>query len=451
MNRDSLLLGGMGALLVAAILAGAWQAAPGSIGDQPWANQVGYVVAALVAGAFYAGAVVLVRRRSVPHGLALVLAVAVACRIVTFATPPMLSTDIFRYVWDGRVQLAGINPYLYVPAAPELAFLRDHGAGWSGIFAHINRVDFATTIYPPVAQAVFALLAATWSSVWGIKAAMLLFDAAAAAAALALLRAARGSPALALIYLWNPLVLWEFDSAGHIDAAATGFIALALLAAVWRRPLWAGLALGAAVLCKLLPAALFPALWRRWDWRTPLACGALIVLGYAAYAGAGWRVLGYLPGYADEEGVGGQGAFLLRLLAAFGPVPAWAPYVYGAFALALLLGLAALIALRAPLPADPAARAAVICRDALILGTATMVVLSPHYPWYFAPLALPAILAPAISVLWLTVAAPLLYLDQWHDQVIWPALIFLPFAVLAVCDLLQVRPTLTALPFRRLG
>ena len=437
MSGRTILLGGFGLGLVALVAVGATMRTADTYGYLPRPKMVGYVLAAIAAGLVYAGAVALVRRRTVPHGLALVLGVAAAVRVITFATPPLLSTDIFRYVWDGRVQLAGINPYLHVPAAPELAFLRDAASGWSAIFEHINRADTATTIYPPAAQALFALVALVWSNLWGVKAAMLLFDLVAGGVVLRLLREARQPPVLALIYLWNPLVVWEFAGGGHIDAAATGLTALALLMAVWRRPAWAGLALAGAVLCKLLPAAVFPAIWRRWDWRAPLGAGALIVVGYATYAGAGWRVLGYLPGYANEEGVAGNGAFLLRLVAEFGPVPGWAELAYAAASLLLLLGLAAWVALRAPLPGDPAARAHLVCRDALLLGTAVMVVLSPHYPWYLAALALPAVLAPAPSVLWLTIAAPVLYLDDWHDKVIWPSLLFLPFAVLLARDILR--------------
>ncbi len=62
--------------------------------------------------------------------------------------------------------------------------------------------------------------------------------------------------------------------------------------------------LGLAILCKLLPAAVFPAFWRRWDWRTLAGTVAVIVALYALYTvGAGWHVLGYLPGYAAEEGL----------------------------------------------------------------------------------------------------------------------------------------------------
>ena len=80
-----------------------------------------------------------------------IILVAVILRIVALATPPnFLSTDVYRYVWDGRVQGAGINPYLHVPSDPALASLRDEA-----IYPHINRLYTAPTIYPPFAQMVF--------------------------------------------------------------------------------------------------------------------------------------------------------------------------------------------------------------------------------------------------------------------------------------------------------
>lgn len=430
------LLAALGAGICLCIGGGASTRAPEDIGSMTRERAVLYVLWAAGAGALYMVAAL----RPAVHGrqaVWVVLGFAAAMRAITFAPPPLLSTDAYRYVWDGRVQAAGINPYLHIPAAPELQALRDRGTGPAAIYPNINRADFAPTIYPPAAQAIFAAVGLVWPSLWGMKAAMLAFDLMALGAALGLLRAARVPAERVLVYAWNPLVAWEFAGGVHIDAAATGLTGLALLVAVRRWPVLASTALALAVLCKLLPAALFPAFWRRWDWRTPATAAAVIAAGYACYAGAGWRVLGYLPGYAKEEEIAGGGAFLLRLLALLGPAPSWASLAYlGAGAL-LLGGLAARVMRQLPLPADPGARATVLCRDVMWLGTATAAVLSPHYPWYLAPLALPAVLAPAPAVLWLMVASPVLYLDHGFDEVIWPALVFLPSAALLAWDWLR--------------
>ena len=223
------MLGGLGALMLAMVAAGAAMEKAGFFGALPRENMIGYMVAACGAGLAYAAAVAMVRRDGARQSLLLVLGVAALMRVLTFATPPLLSTDIFRYVWDGRVQAAGINPYLYVPAAPELAACATRGRAGARSMRNINRAETAHTIYPPGAQALFAAIAQVWSSIWGVKLAMLLFDLVAAGAALLLLRAARQPLALVLIYAWNPLVVWEFarrrayrcggDRAGRAGAA----------------------------------------------------------------------------------------------------------------------------------------------------------------------------------------------------------------------------------------
>ena len=457
MARRDLALCALGIGIVLAVAAGLAQRSPVDAGGMDRHRAVLYVAFAAVAGALYAAAVWQVLRWPAGRGvLPAVLLLGLAMRALTLGSPPLLSTDLYRYVWDGRVQAAGINPYLHVPAAPELAHLRDEGAGAEAIYPNINRAGFAPTIYPPAAQAVFAAAGMLWPTIWGMKAAMLAFDLLGIGAALLLLRSAGLPQGRVLILAWNPLVVWEFAGGGHIDAAALGLSGLALLAAARRHPVAAGLALGAAVLCKLLPAALVPALWRRWDLRLPLALGGLVAVGYAAYAlggwGAGWRVLGYLPGYASEEGLGsGGGFFLLRLWALLGAVlgwavPGWAVPAYAALAGAGLLALAARVALRAPLPEAAADRTATICRDAVWLTGATMFALSPHYPWYFTALALPCVVAPVPAALWLTLAAPVLYLDHGLGQVAAPAVLFLPAAALLAAQLFhrQARPALPA-------
>ena len=99
--------------------------------------------------------------------------VAIACRLVALFAEPYLSSDIYRYVWDGIVQHAHISPYRYVPGDPALAFLR---APHQDIFDNINRRDYAHTIYPPAAQALFYLI--TWISptVTFMKTVMVLFE-----------------------------------------------------------------------------------------------------------------------------------------------------------------------------------------------------------------------------------------------------------------------------------
>ena len=436
-------LAALAAVLVAGVMGGLARQGSGGYGGLDRDDTVLYIAWAGLAGAAYVGGIALVRWRAVPGALPIILAAGLLARLLVLAAPPILSTDLYRYVWDGRVQAAGINPYLYLPADPALAPLRDEGLGPSHIFRNINRADTAPTIYPPAAQALFAAIGLTASSIWTVKVVMLAFDLATCGLALLLLRAAARPAAQVVVWAWNPLVIWEFAGAGHIDAMAVAFIAAALVLAVHARSGWASAALSVAVLTKLLPLALFPAIWRRWNMRVPVVAAAVILSGYAAYAGAGWRVFGYLGGYTQEEELQDGGGFLLlRLLRLAGPLPGWAGAAYAAAGV-VLLALVALLIVRRPLPAAPAARAHVIARGALILAGALIAVMSPHYPWYLTVLVMPAVLIPAWSALWLTIAGPMLYLDYARSAVLWPALVFLPSLALLLLDVTLKNPAPT--------
>jgi hypothetical protein len=418
----------LGLALLASIAGGLAAHPPGAfdIGSIPRLSA--YVSVTCAGVGCYFGAVALLRAGGLPRGaLAVVLGVAAAMRLMTLAAPPFLSSDIYRYVWDGRVQNAGINPYEYLPAAPELSKLRD-----GVVYPHINRVDYAPTIYPPVAQAIFRLVTAISPTVLAMRLAMAALEALGIAAMLRLLAIAGRPPELVAIYAWNPVFAWEYAGSGHIDAASIGCIGLALLFAVSRRRGLAGLALGAAVMCKFLPAALFPALWRRWDLRLPLAAAAVIVIGYACFIAAGWRVLGFLPGYAAEEGLtSGSGVFWLWAIEqAVGTLPHWVTLAYFALAAAVLLALAAWIGFFSPWPDDPAARTRRVGWAGLLLASGLMLAVTPHYPWYFGWIAFLACLAPSPAAIFLAGASVILYLDPQNYSPWWPAVVYLPVPLL---------------------
>lgn len=379
--------------------------------------------------------------RGAAVSVALVLVVAVALRIPPLLAPPFLSSDVYRYVWDGRVQDAGINPYRYVPADPALATLRD-----TAIYPHVNRAGTARTIYPPAAQLVFRAVAALSPTVLAMKLAMVGFEVLACWAMLRLLALARLPRAQVLIYAWNPLAVWAFAGNGHVDAMAIGLLGLALLAAAARRDTWTGIALGAAVLVKFLPAAIAPALWRRAaPWRLPLVTLGVMAVLYLAYVGAGWHVLGFLPGYfGDEDLTQGTGIWLLAGLGLLMPVTPLMARVYAGVAAIALFSLAAWTAFR-PRPDDGDPRW--LCGDAALLAAAVTVAISPHYPWYFVWLALPCVLCARWSTIWLSVAPVLLYLDPWHERFLWPSLVYLPTAALALYAWWQASPRRTPASF----
>jgi hypothetical protein len=298
--RVRMLVGALGALsLLGYALGFPW--VPGA-GPEPL---VAFVALSLGLFLLYLlAAWVVVRRRSADRVLlGLILGFGFLFRLVLLPSPVVLSSDLYRYLWDGRVQRAGINPYQYPPAAEALAPLRD-----PAVFPHINRPD-KPTIYPPGAQVLFAALTAIASdSILGWRLFLLGCEVVTAVLLLGLLRRMGVPPSGVLLYAWAPLAVFEGVQAGHVDAALLPALLLALR---WRqegRGVPAGAALGLAVLLKLYPAVLLLAWWRRGEWRFPAACAGVVAAGYLPYlAGAGSGVTGFLPEYfgsAEDFNVG---------------------------------------------------------------------------------------------------------------------------------------------------
>jgi hypothetical protein len=443
-RRAEWILLGLGGSILALTLAALSLHVPGSIwvGTVPRKDAV--VALMLASGALYAGAVALVvKLPALPRLLAPVLAIAVALRVALLLAPPFMSSDIYRYVWDGRVQAAGINPYVHVPAETALIALRD-----TTIFPRINRADYAHTIYPPAAQMIFAAVGRVSDSVFATKLCMLLLEACGILAALRLLALAKMPPARVLIYAWNPLVLWAVAGDGHIDGAMIGLLGLAIWAAIRQRGGLAGALLGGAILTKFLPIAVLPALWRRWDWKLPAACASVIIALYAYYAGAGWQVLGFLPNYTHEEGFSGSGFWLLAVLEQCAKLPSWAGAAY-VVAVACILACVAGAMVFGVQPRTDADRVRVMGDRVAVLAAATTAAMSAHYPWYFSWLALPSCFSARPAVLWLSVAPMLLYSDPWHDEILLQTVVFAPAIALAAFEAWRHLPHHLAIPAER--
>ncbi len=317
----------------------------------------------------------------------IILAVAVVCRLVTLFPEPYLSSDVYRYAWDGVVQHAGINPYRYVPGDAALAFLR---APNQDLFDHINRRDYAHTIYPPAAQAIFYLITFINPEVTFMKMGMVLFEGLTMWGLVALLREMGVRQERTLLYAWCPVGIWEIAGAGHLDSAAMAFVVLALLARYRRQDVWTGVFLALAVLTKLYPLVLLPPLWRRGDWKMPAIVAAMLAFGYACYSSVGLGVFGFFGGYVKEEGMdSGTRYFLLELLQhlqGFQNTPAAAFLLFAALVFTGLLywcwrtcsvedvrGLG-----------EQARGAPAFLAPAFALAFTMNLLFSPRYPWYVA-------------------------------------------------------------------
>jgi len=228
---------------------------------------------------------------------------AILFRIALLPSPPTLSDDVYRYIWDGHVQSNGVNPYAYRVDAPELDILDTPQR------ARVNNAWMASP-YLPVAQAYFAAayrLAPGSVTFFQVGAAV--FDLATGLFLAATLRRIGLPSTGAILYLWNPLVIVESAHGAHVDALMT----MLMLAALWSigsrpaatTPYARGAPFGATVsavvlalatLVKPVPALIVPVLMWRWGWKRTILYTAVVASGIALYAGAGLGLSGDLTG-----------------------------------------------------------------------------------------------------------------------------------------------------------
>ena len=226
------------------------------------------IFAGLAAGIIYFIVVYgLEHSRESRHALWLILAAGILFRAALWPLAPTLSNDLYRYRWDGRVQLMSANPYLVRPSDPQFTGLRNPNNSNEMRMPATN----IPTIYPPLAEILFKVTARYLPGAVAFKIPMELADVLVMILLAMWLRAEGGRAYQVAIYAWNPLVIVEFAGSGHSDSLAlaalvAAFVALLVLVRFRFRRGLSTLLLAAAVLLKSFPILLFPLWMIRLGW-----------------------------------------------------------------------------------------------------------------------------------------------------------------------------------------
>lgn len=188
--------------------------------------------------------------------LIIILIAAVIFRLTLLGGTPSLSDDIYRYLWDGRVQLAGINPYTYAPNDPALAFLSNEQASFIN-FPHLR------TVYPPISQFAFWLGVSITQTLTAQKFIFVCTEVITIIALLIILRCRRINPLWVLAYAWHPLVVLEISGSGHNDSLGIAFLWMGIAAWQLSRYGSSALSFAAAFLSKFGSLIMIPWWWFR--------------------------------------------------------------------------------------------------------------------------------------------------------------------------------------------
>jgi hypothetical protein len=390
-----------------------------------WSASFGYehhVVAMpvipLVAGLMAVGLVVpamswLVRQASVLGSgaqwrlVAAVLATGLLLRLALLASEPVLEDDYQRYLFDAGAVVAGMNPYAIVPAeameADPASPLGQLAAEAGDTLRRINHPEYST-IYPPVAQAAFALAHLIGPyQIWAWRLVCLAGEAATVALILHLLARLGRHPLWAALYWLNPLMLKELAGSAHMEAVLMPLVLGALAGLLAGRHVIAAFVLALAAGVKIWPALLLPLvlapLWRD-PRRLALALAAfavpaaLLALPMALTAlGRDSGLIAYASGWRTNS------AILPLIEAVTGAGPAARVLIAG-----MLISFSAATAWRAR-DTDQESQilaAAAICGALFLLSPA-------QFPWYAAWVVVFLPFFPLPAVLALSVTMPLYY------------------------------------------
>src|SRR5215467_508823 len=354
----------------------------------------------LVAGAWVAFgcAAWLLRKVTVRLAVGLILAGGIAVQVVALSGPPQNSADLYRYIWDGRVQAAGIDPYLYAPGDAGVVALRNDFL-WSapgpghygrcirdtrntanpadGLVAGCAKLGLlrVPTVYPPVAEGYFFavhLAAPADDSTTPIQAAAAGFAMITTVILLFGLRGLGKDPRLAALWAWCPTVALEAGQNGHVDVVAVALTAVALLllarARTEGRTTLGGVLIGLAIATKVTPVLVVPAVLRRNWLLIPASVVAAISLVYAPHVMAvGRKIVGFFPGYLKQEGYSNGDGFSVIGLFVNGKLATAAAVV--------ILGVIAMAIIRFGDPDQP-------WHGGVLMTSAALAVCTPNFQWY---------------------------------------------------------------------
>jgi len=271
-----------GALFLAATLVLA-------ISQAPLGSTVFFACAAAAAAAYIAILARMQREITVsPRIVSAAVLLSLAFRVPLIVPPVNFDSDMVRYLWDGRVQLRGYNPYHVVPADPAVA---DTHTDETRRMPSLR----TRTPYPPAAQLFFRLVVWIHDSTRTMKLALALCDLITILVVWRWLSLIGRPEWLVIGYAWNPLVVLEIAHSGHIDALGALWIAAAAYWLARRRTGLASIAYVLAIATKLLPIVLLPLFWRRVRLRDAAAAAALLALLYLGYTQQGVLPVGAVP------------------------------------------------------------------------------------------------------------------------------------------------------------
>jgi hypothetical protein len=185
--------------------------------------------------------------------LLLIAGISLALRLSFITTNPIGSEDLYRYIWDGKVQAHGINPYLYTALDERLSFLHSQL-----LPAAMNHADLKTIYFPLSQWTFYACFQFSGEAVWGIKLVLLFAEVATMIGLYFLLNRLAIPKKFILLYSLCPLPIIQFAVDGHIDAVGLPLLIFSIYFLLKERKLLSLFLLGLSMSIKPVGLVLLP-------------------------------------------------------------------------------------------------------------------------------------------------------------------------------------------------
>lgn len=393
----------------------------------PLQKPVLLLVAILVfAGALYLFTIYKTQKTNLrKNQLIWVIGIGVILRVLMLFTAPILEDDYYRYLWDGAVTANALNPYAYSPQqvlkGTDIPIELTQLAEESGEVIHSINHPEIRTIYPPIAQAFFAL--SYWMDSWNLiswKLILIVFDLATLSLIFNALGILKLPSSFLIIYWWNPLLLKEIFNSGHLDVLAFPFVLSALIMASQNRYIRSTLTLIIAVGIKLWPAFLLPVILRPIISKPKELLSALVV----AVISIGVLFLPiYLSGLDNSSGFIAYGqswqnndsAFRILIYISELGLKLLGYETFHKYSVARFLVIALIAIWIAYITLGKTFKNEDLFKKGLLIVAFVFLISPTQFPWYYTWLIPFLAIKPRFSLLLLTALLPLYYLRYYFE------------------------------------
>lgn len=257
-----------------------------------------FLIVFTLAFIFYYVAILKVKKTKVNKNNILIIFIAAALmRLVLVPSIPIHENDVYRYIWDGKVAIAGINPYKYPPQQAVIKPSDDSDTELIKDYEtlktlreedrkYYNRIGYkdVATIYPPMTQ-IFFIISNSLSrgSIASMKFLLIIFDMLAVFLIYKILGRLKLNPLCLIIYAWSPLVLKELANSGHYDSLSIVCVLASIYFILAKKSKLSGAMMGLGFLTKFYPLIFIPFFLRKKDYKAFVTALLIIVLGYIPF------------------------------------------------------------------------------------------------------------------------------------------------------------------------